>query len=68
MTIADILKRSNTRISDGEYWLVWSDENERWVIYKDTRLREKRVRVWFETTNESVAAQEFLKFTGYLED
>lgn len=67
LTIADALKATNARISDGDTWMVWEDAKlGSWQIWQKKRNGRGVAKVAeFLDDEEDEAAREFLRLAGY---
>lgn len=67
-TIADILKDTNARISDGDIWLIWEGAYlGSWQIWQRQGRRAVMVAEFLDY-EEDKAVREFLRLAGYSEE
>jgi hypothetical protein len=60
MTLEEYLKTKSARLSDGYSWLVWSEEDSQWVVYKRPLYAKKNI-VLYSGSDLEVALEALVK-------
>ena len=46
MTLEELMKTHNLRITNGDKWLVWGDEIDGWIVYQQQYAQKKSRRIY----------------------